>query len=421
MLKLDYFRYAIQQQLYLQRGWLLSVMGILPTTTDEHSYATTGIKSQDGVVTVKVNNTDTVITDYKHQNQPLYGRDERVNVRSGDMRCIKQDLLTTYGLLVANALIIEYPYGGLVNYLNEEFTEKLLNRVGYDAITDDRVTIDMHHRFENAISQIKCLAQTIVPSASRRSISANPKVAELKPQLLKEYAGRLLDPASIAELQSKLSKIDDEYLKGDPSERFFISRKPKMSRLRTEGMYGAEQDFIDESKISVMENSLSEGWKVKDLPMMANNIRGGSINRGINTALGGVTVKEVARIFQNYTVNPNDCLATHGLTVQLTADNAKNYVGRYLLTKSIPLTAEDCKHHIGKSIVIRSPTYCLSPGASICKICIGDTIANSGIGINALMMGMSSTFLSLFMAAMHTSALSTQRYNHHNRITWVFI
>jgi hypothetical protein len=415
MTKKEYMQYSIKNNLYLQRSWLLSVFGILIDSIDTAN-SDSSITFINNKVFVKIDDTTNEITDYV-PGKPLYERNEKLELNSNDLKSIKEPLTTTYGILIINALLIEYPYEGIVDYINREITGKLINNVALQALVSNKVTMTMHLKFENAVSAMSILAHVGVPAASRKAITINPEVIKQKPLLLKEYKDRMDDPASVAELQAKLVALDVEYIKGDPAERFILSEKTRQSRLRTMTMIGAEQDFIDESKINVLEASLAEGWEVKDIPVIANTIRGGSYNRGVNTALGGTEVKISARSFQNYKVVRADCQTTNGLLAKINSDNYKQFIGRYPINKDKPLLEEDLVKLIDKTVVLRSPTYCVSEGTTMCYKCVGDTIANSGVGINGLIITLTSSFLNLFMALMHTQRLSSHRYNYLNRIT----
>jgi hypothetical protein len=217
-------------------------------------------------------------------------------------------------------------------------------------------------------------------------------------------------------MQNKLSVMNEQYLKDDPAERFYISAKSRGALLTVMGMVGGEQDFIDESKINVMTRSLHEGWTIDDIPAMANSIRAGSFNRGANTALGGYEVKIIARIFQNYTIFMGDCQTKMGASVKISAVNADVFSGRYFVN-GLAVDTNDLKTKIGKIVYIRSPGYCNSEGFTICSKCMGDTISNSTVRIPALMTGAIGSFLSLFLSLMHGQSLKTERYNYKERIT----
>jgi len=418
MTKLEYMIYSLKTERYLERAWLLSCFGILPEKNhDDKISHETGIVTDGHHLTVHLDNgKKEIITDYEF-DKPLYDRYEKIQIKAHTLKCIKEDIETIYGRLLMNALLIEYPYQGLVPYFNDEMTPKILNKIAYDVLQKDECTTAMHHRFENAVCMITVLSMVSVPCATRKTLTLNPEAEKLKKELLEKHKDELHDPSVVSDIQNQLMDLDKQYLKGDPSERFYISPKTLNSRLRTHAMVGAEQDFIDESKISVMTNSLSEGWGIKEIPAIANMIRGGSFNRGQSTALAGVEVKITGRIFQNYNINNEDCHTPRGLIIVIKSDNYDNYIGRYLLGKEEPIKPGELKHYIGKHVIIRSPTYCITQHTSFCKKCMGDIVSTSEVGINAQMTSITSTFTSIFLALVHTQALTTHRYNYLDRLT----
>lgn len=424
MYKKDYIVKAIKAQCYLKRGWLLSIFGILEPNTGSHLkleeeinkyHEDIGIKTIHGKMYVNIDNKEELIEDYI-PNKPLFDVNEKIDLKVGDLKSLKTNITTTYGILITNLLLVEYPYEGLVEYINGEFTPKTTNAFAAKALRTNIATMDMHLKFENAISMINCLAPICVPSATERSFTPNQALLQKKRELVELHKDNLNDPAIIADIQNQIRLLDAEYLKGDPASRFFITEKGKSSRIRTGGIFGGEQDFVDESKFSVMVNSLSEGWKIENLPMMANSIRGASFNRGANTALGGNEVKISARVFQNYKIDTDDCHTTRYVNKLINKENYQNFVGRYLIGNDKALTKEQLHDLIGKDIKLRSPMRCIAPGTSFCKKCFGDVISNGGIGLTGMVTQFLSTFLTLFLKLMHVSSISVARYNYLERI-----
>lgn len=413
---LEYVLMSILKDKHLERKWLLTVFGILPTNTLPVNEYDIGVDDIGNLYTLineeKVFFTDSII------DKPLTEVNKKINLKSNDLPMIDSDITTTYGILILNSIIIGYPYQGKVKFINGKLEPKMLDNIAIDLLESGKGTVDMHLRYENAVSAIAVLTQTGVPSASRKSITPNPKVADIKAKLLADNKDYLDDPATIAKIQSKLVEVDKEYLKGDSSEGFFISDKSlNVTRMRSMGMYGAEPDFEDESKINVMVPSLSEGWNIDDFPLIVNSIRGGSFARGASTALGGAEVKTTARVFQNYKVDQKDCGVNRGVLVNINIDNFNDFIGRTKLGVSKTIKKDELKGFIGKSIKLRSPSYCITPGTSLCEVCIGERVVNSKIGLNSLATTATSSFLSLFMALVHTSELSVKRYNFTDRIT----
>ena len=336
------------------------------------------------------------------------------------MTNVLEDMVTDWGTMITNALLLHYPSNGAIPYINKYMKAGDIN----DAIAkawDNGImtTKDYTDKFEGAVSMIPLFSQMATPGASKLSTMDNPKVIPFKNELVKEYAGRMDDPTAVAEMQSKLVELDHEYLKDDYSKDFYTTPKlMRVARLRMGGMYGSEPDFDHESKIQVVIPSLSEGWTEDDLPLLINASRGGSYGRGEATALAGYIVKVTVRMFQNHKISQDDCGVKHGLAnLPINELNHKSYVGRYIVGEKDPLTEDRLKGLIGKMIEIRSFTHCITPHVGVCKICVGDVVANSGLGIASHMMKLTSSFLGAFMSIVHTTELSVERYKYLDRIS----
>ncbi len=416
MNKLDYFIYSIKNENYRHRKWLLCVFAIIGDGTDNEFLKLDGKKLS---AKIKKDGAETLVTieDYK-AGAPLYGKNEFCVIPKNCIGFIEQNMKSTYGIFIINALLLWYPYQGKAKYINGVLTPKLLNGLAYDLLKNDKASVEEHRKFENACNMISCLTQTGVPSASRKSITPNPKIPALKKKLLTENKDNMNDPTTIVKVMDQLIAADKEYLKGDPSEKFFSKKNWTVTRLKTMGMYGAEPDFYDESKLSVMETSLNEGWTKNNLPMLINNLRSGAYARGKETALGGESTKITSRIFQNYKVEVDDCLTTIGLLIPINEMNYKIYVGRYVPGRKDPLTVKELEAAAKKGDIleIRSPAFCKSNGSSFCKKCMGDQVNESGLGLNSQTITATSTFMSVAMAATHSKQLTVGRYSYKDRI-----
>lgn len=417
MLKNDYLLYGGVAGHYLHTGWLLSVTGILPDNTDPSTEEDTQLRTRDQILEVMVHNEWVVISDF-YYGDPLYPRDDKFTAPAGCLKCLSEDVVTTYGIFLVNLLVIEYPYKGVVSYYNGDMSGGVLNRIAERAINLPEISIkDNHIPWEDSVSALTVFGPVVVPTATRRSCTPNPKVAIEKPKLLKKYEGQLNDPAVVSLLQEEIIQLDTDYIDGDPFENFLITDKTKISRLRTTGMVGAERDFIDESKISVMTQSLSEGLRIKDIPVVANTIRGGSYNRGVATAFTGADVKVAARLFQNYKIVADDCGSTLGLRTIINEENYKSFVGMYTVGNPTPMTEEHLLSIVGTTIQMRAPNGCITEKTGVCKVCMGTVVSNTRIKLPALMTNITSILMGIYMALMHGSKLSTKVYNHKLRIT----
>jgi hypothetical protein len=281
----------------------------------------------------------------------------------------------------------------------------------------DKATVAEHKKFENAVCSTTPLVECCLVPATEKSFINNKQIAVRRDELLKENEGQLNDGAVIANIQSELEKLDTEYLKGDPSEFYYSTKKARASRTRVHLMFGGEQDYFDSTNTNLVSNSLQEGMQLKDIPMMANSIRDASRRRAVATANGGAKVKETTRVLANYTILPNDCKTKRGILREMNADNYTLYIGRYLVGGNTPLSELDLHKLIGKKIHLRSNQWCDSPGNTVCPICTGDKIYATKLGVSALANTLTSTLMLIDMSAMHTSGLKTSKYNFTTRIT----
>lgn len=413
MTRVEFFLYCINRGLYRHRAWLLASFGQVIGVAKIDDETTMGFI--DGVFTYKDSEITITVSDHK-DNAPIFPVFEEINLKAGDMVSVKEDIRTTYGNALINALLFIYPYGDKVPFQNKQLSGKDCNKIANDMLVSTK-DVAAHKKYEAATGYFRILGRGMVQGASEKSITLNPKIIALRDKLFKDHAHEITVPSVAASIQKQLAQAIKDDLKDDPSSRFFISGKSyDVSLLRTYVTFGSEPDFYDESKISVMKNSLADGWDIADLPMLVNALRGGIHGRGVQTALGGVGVKESTRVFQNYSITIEDCGSKDGIIFPVNSNTAKFLVGRYILGSDVPMTEEDVKKRMGKGIGIRSPWGCKAPRPTHCAKCCGDTVAKSGVGLNGQCLTAMSAFLLLFMKAMHTTALSTHRYDYKARI-----
>lgn len=169
----------------------------------------------------------------------------------------------------------------------------------------------------------------------------------------------------------------------------------------------------------MIENSLSEGWDIEKLPAMIDSMRDGSYNRGLMTALGGESVKFLFRIFATTRITEEDCGSKLGLPVTLTDENVKRYIGNTIILKDktqVKLDNTNMKNFIGQSVMVRSPGMCRVGSSNFCMTCLGEQLRGSENSLPALASEVGSKMLSIFMAKMHGTALTTTPWRWQNTI-----
>lgn len=424
MLSKDYLLLAINNQVYKYKSWVFSAFSVIKVgSTEEHPYKLIrGIKQYefidpDGSV-VTISDSDVTV--------PLFTFKDIINLKSGDVVNLKKDVTTTVGQLLANAVGLMFPLGDKIEYQNGEFNLKKVEREIADRlVTDEKyrtkdsllvenpITVSEYLLFIDSISALEGYSQLCVASATPRSLTTDPRIAVRRDELLKLHQGELSDPTVVANIEAELIAMDRAWLKGDPSEGFYIKDK-HFNEVRKKAfiMYGLEGGFG--VKDTVVTSSLSEGWGPEDMPAITNALREASYGRGKGTALGGYETKIVNRMFQNVKVTMDDCGTALGWPVELTKGNHTDYLGFYrVLSSGKPelIAKGNYEKFLGKSITMRSPQFCKAGGVNFCKTCLGILNSENENGLSSHVSAITSTLLNLEMKRMHNTAITLTKIN----------
>jgi len=232
-----------------------------------------------------------------------------------------------------------------------------------------------------------------------------------KKNLLKKYEGQLNDPVKVVELESELSKIDNEYLADDPAAKNIFNKKSKTARKKLFLMFGETADFINTNEGKVVLNSLAEGISTskEDFPKYMNDLRSGSFDRGASTALAGYSYKILQRSLSGIKILNTPCNTTKGIKRLITNSNYKKIINRYVKEKGWKLVSdiEIAKGYIGQEVEIRSVMYCKAPDNTICYACMSENYKNTPTATTTLAANISSVLLNTFLKKMHSSGLDT--------------
>lgn len=433
MFKRDYFLMSLKNGSHLHKRWILEAFAVFRTGPN-HEYAKPLITLEDGryaVVDKEVEERHQVIEDAM-PGEPLFRPLEKLILNPGDLPNVREQVVTTYGNALVNQLVLVYAFNDKLGFLDGlikiDAIEKEIQDRWDDAMSEEdaaKLPIDKqpirtkeYQRFNEAVGQLPGLAQLCVPSATRKTMTADPAMIKRRDELLALHKDRLNDPVVLATILDELTKMDRKWMKGDPGERFYIKDKSyDVVRLKLFIMQGISSGFGTVGEL--IATSLDETWDISKLPAMVNQLRDGSFSRGAQTALGGVETKFNNRIFQNSTVAEKDCGSKHGLSILMSKDKAPHYQGNYMVVrgKSVLLTEESLKELEGKVIEVRSPIYCRTSGANFCATCMGDRISSTPQALSTYASDIGGIFLSLFMAAMHGKSLKTEELDIHSSLT----
>ena len=357
---------------------------------------------------------------------PLFRIKERIALAVGDLPNVKEPIETIVGNVIVNRIVFVHPFGDRVPFMTGEINGKRMMKAVIPLVVDDpeegeQLPPGMVSATELAlhlqtISQLSAFYGITIPAASEKTLTHDPRIKELKQKLLETYKDQLSDPAIIAKIDKELVAFDRQWFVGDSSEGFMNGKAYNIVRKKTHLFHGLEESPIPGEPITVVKNSLAEGWDIQKLPAMANSLRMGSYYRGIDTALGGELVKFFYRIFQNSKISMKDCGVKYGVILfpkEATKEKLERYVGNYLIQGKdlIEITPENHSQFIGKTLMIRSPMYCKAGHSDYCELCVGRPMAERPNAIGLEVSDVGSLIMYISMAAMHGKALTLTKYD----------
>ena len=422
MNKRDYFVKAIQAGAYRYKRWIIEAFTITRSEPGDeigdHPYALYRDPDHGYAFHDPVTNEPVFIEGIR-KDSPPFAFMEAMSAFPGDLPNLKEGVSTTYGQFLVNAYVLVHAFNDRIPYMNGEISAKRLESEVAKRFADqpkvgeerdpDKIYTEQYLEFGKAAISLEGLASICVVSATPKTLTCDPLIAKRRKELLEQYKDRLNDPIIQEKIEAELKRIDRDWMRGDPGERFFLKSemydvvRKKMFLLQgaSEGM-GSDTEYITDP--------ITDGWKPDHIPAIINNLRDGSYSRGAQTALGGEQTKFLYRIFQNSRIVEDDCGTKRGMRVLMTEELAERYISNNYLEqgKTIEITKENAKSLIGKTIEIRYPTYCITPNANYCAACMGKELAKNPNALSSYSASIGSTFMLSMMAAMHGKALRTQ-------------
>lgn len=419
--KREYFVKAVAAGAYRYKRWVIEAFSITDTTDQAmgtHPYALFR-DPEHGYGFINPQTGEPEFLEGVRRDHAPFAFMETMTAYPNDLPNLSQGVETTYGQFFVNAYVLCHAFGNRIPYLNGEITAKkleqeLLKRYVNDPPAGqerdpDKIYTDMYLEFGKACTALEGFSALCVVSATPKTMTCDPRIAVRRQELLEQYRDRLHDPVIQVRIESELKKIDREWMRGDPGERFYLKSKSydvvrkKMFLLQgaSEGL-GATGDYIT--------RPLSDGWTGEDLPAMINNLRDGTYSRGAQTALGGEITKFLYRIFQNTSITEEDCGSTMGLEIVLNEQIANRFVGSSILRGQslVEITEDNWREFIDRKVRLRYPTYCKTSGANFCATCMGKHISRSPNALSSYVAAVGSMFMQLFMSAMHGKTLQVR-------------
>lgn len=423
MSRIDYLYYSFKNKLYLYRNWVL-------TATTVSSLANKKLQNvvhreSTYAYFIDENNEEVIITDAPKEG-PLFNIKEKVEVLFGLLSNIEKPTITTVGNLLFNACVIDYAFGNKLGYLNSKKETDIKNiekiiaakfKIGKAPAGDtdkDSIYTDEYLRFTEGMAYLQGFNFSYCVCVTEKLLTVPPNNGQLKKEIVATVGDKIGQPSVLADVYKTLDKNDAEFLKDDDSN-LFINGKIKVARRKMFLIQGGEAGLVGGDTYDVSTNSLAEGIEVKKYAALNNVLRAGSLNRGLETQLGGVTTKEIIRATSNIKIVKGDCGTKMGRNVLI---NETNYIrqlsGLSINTKEGVKTIKDKEEagtYIGKFVTRRTPQYCQAAGENFCEVCVGTRLTAHPRGVSMAITEIGGTILGIFMSMMHAKELKVHRVN----------
>lgn len=438
MFKRDFFIEALKNKAHYKRDWVMSVFGIIDIKTDNwrsNPYAYRVVKTGNGFGFLKPDENDNdvfyivdIVDSFSDDPmQPLASWLDAIHLEPGEVENhIGSDtILTTYGNVLCNDLILCAPFGKKVPFIKGEIDIGKLQNKLFDRVVDtpdvipernstDDLYVHEYHMFgEHALSLVS-YNSIAVQSVTPKSLTGHPEARALREKLKDKYKDQLTDPVIISKIGAELEALDREWLKDDPADKFYQTNEGKYYgkvRKRLFYMFGGEAPFSDGTVMEFVERSLEEGIVPENLPIIINSLRHGTHSRGSQTQLGGEATKTIYRMVGTSRISEDDCGTDMGIPFTVTDWNWTLFAGFYevIKGKSYLIDMDDLAGRVGQTIILRSPATCKTADRNHCAKCMGVALSELRDGLAATSAQTSGVFLTSFLKAFHGKELKTQR------------
>lgn len=439
MNKIDFFLLAMRAGEYKRTAWVISAFSVIAEAPDEWKkdpYPYRIVQTQAGNFFVDPSDTKRLVKiDNSEPGKPPFQARDKVKLSIGHIENLNEEVITTYGNILFNYVVVIYPFGKKIPFQTGRVTagkveSMIVSRLHDNPETiEDRVKtndiaspiyVDEYLKFCDAIFSLSAYTQLFVPAYTEKIITQPPGVIELREKLLEENKHRLHDPAVIAQIDAVLIKYLKDWLKDDPGMGFLIKDKSFSNVRRKLYLMGGAEYGMDDSnpQVELIDKSLSEGWDPHKFDVLNTSSRSGSFSRGALTELGGEATKWLMRASSNITVTIDNCNTNVGIEVIASKGEEGKLIG-FTVIESIPnspdeslqrkITSENVGEYLGRRIHLRSPMYCLEPKTDFCKTCVGDKLAVNPTGLSTAISEYGSVFLTTMMKSMHDTSLKISK------------
>lgn len=419
MTPIEYFKQCLNTDYIYKLEWYFAIFLIY---TKDNKY----VNVKNGKYFVWLNNGWEELNHKVSKEYPILTFGQEIILNKGQLENVRSDITTKVGRVVANAILLVRNFGDKIEFINDKFDAKTVEKKIAPLLRNSTILVNEYLRFTDAVSFIELLSPITNISATYKNILPPPNLDKIKKELEKEYEkkygpGWIKDRLRLVEFQEDLKKVDEEWLKDDPTMGKLVSGKIKdNARVRMYLTFGPEVGFHkDGSKTTFVKNSLADQAPVgerEQLAAMFNSARSASYDRGKETQKGGSATKDILRSLSNYLIEPGDCGSKEGRILTVTDENQAKLMSRFMISNGKTVEITNPKALVGKTIVLRSPMYCKYPNGDYCVTCCGKALENSRNAIPTMGAAISGKIMYVSMKSMHNTQVKLKKVDIKNMI-----
>lgn len=435
MNKIEYLTLMLAGRGYVDKNTLISIISIqLPDETETvelFKAAPFGVYVKGNQFFFQHNGKEEVITDATFDFNPLFDKDELLEVSPDVHPFIPEKITTTFGILLCNIILFYEVFdNGGVSYVNGEITEKVIKKLISNTLVDQILPTDEQARDPNwkpvypegkydytkAIEKFARHGNYLqgfdvywIRSSCIEALSPSKAVLALKEELFAKHKDELDDPVVFTDIVKQCVALDMIEQMSSYNATFYTKSKfIEDNRKRMFIAFGVENDPESGTMVN-LTRSLNDGYDMERIYNYVNSTVSGASDRGKATGEGGSEVKNTIQLLGGTKAHPeSDCGTTVTEKVFITEYNKDYWVGSYFNSspKSVQgtsITKENVDSLVGTYVNMRVPAFCLQPNSDFCRVCLGDILGSNADQMTAAITRIPTNFMLTRMKAYHSA------------------
>ena len=343
---------------------------------------------------------------------------DKIKLTPSEYKWIKGESIdTTLGRLVMNRYMLERT--GLIQFIgywNNPLDKKSLGKLDsavVNLVILDKIDIDTYGEYIDSRDRLGFWVTSYTSvSISAGLIRPMPDVEKRKAEILKERSADINSEDAVTQIiavndmEKELMGMVRKNLQNDPGYDMYASGDGNLdNNYKTINvMRGAVFNNITK-RYDVVESSLMNGIKKKDIAAFSNSVLAGAYPSAIGTAEAGYMSKIIMTLLQSEHLDPDpnsDCGTTKTIPITITENNKRYMLYRNfnIAGKTVMTTIENIDKFVGQTVRMYSPMCCTHD--AICGKCAGLVFHNLGVtNIGLLTSDITDKLLNLKLKSKH--------------------